>query len=648
MNVEERDAAYWLGEDGPFAQAMDAFVPREGQIKMASAVEATLSSRGRLIVEAETGTGKTLAYLVPILASGVRAIISTGTKTLQDQLFEKDIPLACQMMGLAPEVRLLKGRTNYLCRYRLSQTVAEGLLTSREDVATLQSIVEWSQYTISGDLAHAAPIREDSALWPQITSTRENCLGTSCPNYDDCFVVRARREAEKADILVVNHHLLIADLMLKDQGFSELLPPVDAIVFDEAHQLPTVARRFLGWRFSTKQFSLLLDDVRRELMTAAPDMLQAWGNIEILVADVIENLRNFPVDGRVSWENRPREAWERLCQLLFDVASKMAQLTEACEARSEGLARCHQRSLSLLADLQRLMMEPARDWARWLEKHSRSIVVTDAPLNVAEPLQQRLKAQLEAAWVFTSATLSVGGDLRPFAHEIGLEGQATTLTVPSPFDFQRQALLYVPRYVPEPNTDEALSVIFEHVRVLVERSRGRAFLLLTSHRALSEARLYLADLEGVSVFFQGDAPKMQLLEQFRTNAPSLLVATGAFWEGVDVPGEDLQLVMIDRLPFPSPDDPMTAARTRWCRRRGLDAFEAVSLYDAVLTLKQGAGRLVRRVTDRGVLVIFDPRLVSRPYGESFVRSLPPFKRTRRMSEVEAFFEALHQHETDRN
>jgi ATP-dependent DNA helicase DinG len=635
-----------LGENGPFARSLSRFKVREGQLAMAEAVAQCVAERSCLLVEAGTGTGKTLAYLVPALVAGVRTIVSTGTKALQEQLYQRDLPTALRALDKNVAIAMLKGRSNYLCLYRLQQTMAEGMLASRELVAELQAVREWSTSTTDGDLGAHGPVTDGSPLLPLVTSNSDNCLGSACPDYERCFVVKAREKAQKADVLVVNHHLLLADLTLKEEGFAELLPLADAIVFDEAHQLPDVARHFLGRRFSSRQLEVWISDLKAELLTEAPDAMSLLDAAQIVAARLKDVRLAIPGETGERWPwsrvSQHRGFWEGIRQT-GEAFGPLLDSLEQHRARSPGLESLYARARWMQDALAEFERPGADGFARWLEIHQKSFGLVEVPVDIGSLLMERLQSQSQAAWIFTSATLSVAGTTDHFQKAIGLEG-SRSLCIESPFNYQEQACLYIPRHLPEPNDKDATHTILAHARALFRESRGRAFVLLTSHRALELARHVYADVTDHTMLFQGDAPKMTLLERFTAEPSAVLVATGSFWEGVDVPGPDLSLVVIDRLPFASPSDPLLQARLQWARQKGEDPFRDIQLAQAVLALKQGAGRLIRSETDTGVLAVLDPRLVSRRYGKDFVSSLPPFRRTRNLSEVNRLLRTLKEEE----
>ncbi len=628
-----------LGEDGPFAREWPGFAPRESQQAMAEAVETAIAERECLIAEAGTGTGKTFAYLVPALLSGKRVIVSTGTKTLQDQLYHRDLPRVRSVLGLRMKAALLKGRANYLCLYRLDQTGKDGRLPSREQVAQLQAARAWATRTASGDRVELAEIPEDSPLWPRITSTAENCLGADCPMFDDCFVVKARRAAQEADLVVVNHHLLFADLAIKQEGFGEILPGAQAFVLDEAHQIPELAGQFFSVGITARQLQELVADTETECgaVTGAYAVLR-----EPLAAIVpgVRRLRlaldRFPARGAFALIAGDPGVKDELAALDAALAALVEALAAQAE-RSRGLGNVHERAEALLGRLRQVTEAASGQWVHWYELSAQGFALNATPLDLAPPLRA-LRQQSLAAWIFTSATLSVAGEFQHFARQLGLD-DPLSVSLPSPFDYAHQALAYLPRGLPDPNTPEYTDRVVAIARDVLAASQGRAFLLFTSHRALRRAAERLADTLPYPLFVQGTAPRHQLLTAFRESGNGVLLGAASFWEGVDVAGDALSCVIIDKLPFAAPDDPVLEARLNALREAGGNPFVAWQIPSAVIALKQGAGRLIRDVDDRGVLVLCDPRLTSRSYGRLFLKSLPPLPLTRELADVQDFFAA---------
>lgn len=634
-----RDARNLLGPDGPFAREVPGFAAREAQQLMAEAVEEAIADRQVLIAEAGTGTGKTFAYLVPALLSGKRVIVSTGTKTLQDQLFHRDLPRVREVLGARLRASLLKGRANYLCLYRLDQAAKDGRFGSREQVNQLQAVRAWSVRTASGDRSELADVPEESPLWPRLTSTAENCLGADCPMFADCFVVKARRAAQEADIVVVNHHLLFADLAIKQEGFGEILPGAQAFILDEAHQIPELAGQFFSVSLSARQLQELASDTQAECGSVAGafatlrDPLEA---IAPLVRRVRLALDKLPPKGSFALIEREPFIDSEL-RALEQVLEALCQGLAGQVERSRGLGSMHERSEVLVARLRQVLDGGASGWVHWYELSAQGFSLHATPLDLASPLRA-LREQSHAAWIYTSATLSVAGEFGHFSRQLGLD-DPVSLTLPSPFNFGEQALAYLPRHLPDPSAREYTDRVVSVAREVLAASRGRAFLLFTAHRALRRAAELLEGTLPYPLFVQGTAPRHQLLTAFRESGNGVLLGAASFWEGVDVAGEALSCVVIDKLPFAAPDDPVLEARLAALREAGGNAFVEWQIPSAVIALKQGAGRLIRDVRDRGVLVLCDPRLISRSYGRLFLKSLPSMPLTRLLADVQDFFAA---------
>jgi len=632
-----------FGPTGPLARSLPGYAPRTEQVAMAEHVAAALDGRETLIVEAGTGTGKTFAYLVPALVSGRRVIVSTGTRALQDQLYHRDLPAVAGALGRPMRVALLKGRSNYLCKHRLElaeqQAYARGL--RREIATTLPKVRAWSHTTKRGDIAELPGLGEADPVWPWVTSTRENCLGSECPVFDECHVLAARREAQAADIVVVNHYLLMADLVLKEEGFGDLLPGVDAIVIDEAHQLPDVAAQFLGYSVSTRQLSAIARDVSGELLLAQQMGTGVDAALTGLDAQVAAVIAAAGGEARLEHAQWP----ERLIEALNGLAARAEELVDAlAPLASEGhgaFARLSERLEEGTTRLRALTAEEAEGGVRWAETSPRNVSCHYAPVDVAEQLGTLLAAQ-PCGWVLTSATLAVGEDFSHFKRRSGL-ARARSVRFESPFDFAAQALLYLPKGLGEPNAAGHTRAVVQAALPVLEASGGRAFLLFTSHRALREAADELRFAWGndppVPVLVQGDGSRDQLLRSFREAGNAVLLGTGSFWEGVDVKGSALSVVIIDKLPFAAPDDPLLKARLDAIRAQGGNPFFDEQVPQAVIALKQGVGRLIRDQDDFGVVMLCDTRLVTKGYGRAFIQSLPPMKRTRELVEVQAFLRA---------
>jgi ATP-dependent DNA helicase DinG len=622
MNSDYNDV---FNLDGPLARALPGYAFRPEQAAMAKAVGLALARLEPLIVEAGTGTGKTFAYLVPALLSGRSVIISTGTRTLQDQLFRRDVPLLAKALGLPVKVALLKGRANYLCRHRLELATQQGsLLGGERGVArVLARISRWAETTKSGDLSELTDLPEQSSVWPNVTSTRENCLGQECPQFGRCHVFEARRNAQAAEIVVVNHHLLLADLALKDEGFGDLLPGAEAVILDEAHQVPDIAAQFFGQLWSVRQVQLLMRDVTAEMTAAgvrAPEIAVAVITVDDRLEELRATLQRGP--GRYEWAGLP-DAFLDLLPELETAISDIAVQLEGLGAGA-GTANCARRAATLANGLAALRELSDETGLRWVDANPNGLLLHYTPFEIAERLREYVESR-PCAWVFTSATLAIGEDFSHFAARIGLP-EARTLRIGSPFDYRDQARIFLPPNMPEPQSPAFAERFIEACAPLLEASGGRAFLLYTSYRGLAEGVRALSARfpdPPFPVLVQGEAPREALLNRFRELGNAVLLATGSFWEGVDVKGEALSIVAIDKLPFASPDDPLLKARLEGIRRRGGNPFFEYQLPQAVLALKQGVGRLIRDFDDFGVIVIGDPRLKSKAYGRVFLDALPP-------------------------
>ena len=651
------DLARVFAEEGPLAKSIEGYRSRPQQLEFAQAVLRAIETKGALIAEAGTGTGKTFAYLVPALLAGGRVIVSTGTKTLQDQLFQRDLPRVRAALGVPVDVALLKGRANYVCLHHLEAAKEVGRFGAKEEVAHLHKIASFARRTMSGDRGECADVPETSGAWAQATSTRENCLGSGCGHYANCFVMKARKRASEADVIVVNHHLFFADVALRDGGAADLLPEANTVIFDEAHHLPDLARLFFGESLSTTSIVELARDTRTaeaqharessELGDAADDVERAARDVRLALGNASGRTALTQLKGRKEFDAS-----------LDDLATALEALVEklaAQEERAEEIRNCRARAEEFLGRVTLWREADARpkedaygeptgaDVVRWIESYASSAQLYVTPLDVGRIFGERMKAG-DRAWIFTSATLSVNGDFSHYEREMGLSGSAATHSWASPFDFERQALLYVPQGLPEPNSEGYADAVIEAAWPVVRASAGHAFLLFTSLRAMDRAHEKLAkklEADGLEwpLLLQGRGSKNELLERFRRSPNAILVGSQSFWEGVDVKGEQLSVVVIDRLPFNPPDDPVLAACIERINRSGGNAFMDYQLPRAVITLKQGAGRLIRDEADRGALMICDPRLVDKPYGRKIWRALPPFKRTRSLAEVEAFFTA---------
>ena len=636
--------------DGLLGQAVAGYRPRQSQTEMAKAIAEAIANRQTLIAEAGTGTGKTFAYLAPALLWGGKVIVSTGTKNLQDQLFLRDIPTVRKALKAPVSVALLKGRANYVCHFHLERTLQNGRLTSREDVGYLREISRYMKTTTSGDKAELSKVPETALVWNLVTSTRENCMGAECQYYQDCFVMKARKEAQQADVVVVNHHLFFADVALKDTGVAELLPSANTVIFDEAHQLPETATLFFGDTVSTSMVLELCRDVQAEGLSHARDGAD-WPTVSGTVDRAARDLRlTFAQDvvrlsvNQIAPSSQFFPALETLKAALRDMIAVLEKQAE----RAETIEQCRVRAIELEAQLaawnapagKGAMRDDGQERVLWVEAFSSSLQLHQTPLSIA-PIFNKQREGSPRTWIFTSATLAVKSDFHHYTSQMGLD-DALARSWASPFDYENQGLLYVPLNLPQPNSPQYTDAVVDAALPLIEAAGGRCFLLCTTNRAVSRAAARLREefaARGLSfpMMVQGEAGRTELLDRFRTAGNAVLVGSQSFWEGVDVRGEALSLVIIDKLPFSPPDDPVLAARIEAMERKGLNGFVHHQLPEAIINLKQGAGRLIRDEADRGVLMICDPRLISKPYGKRIWQSLPAFKRTRELEVALAFF-----------
>ncbi|EPF2930185.1 ATP-dependent DNA helicase [Vibrio navarrensis] len=623
---------------GALGKAIPGFQARQPQIDMAEAVSQAIQDKSQLVVEAGTGTGKTFAYLVPALLSGKKTIISTGSKNLQEQLFHRDLPLMIDALGFYGQVALLKGRSNYLCLDRLSRQMVE-VHHHEADSTQLSQLVKvrsWSSETKTGDLGDCDDLPEDSPLIATITSTNDNCLGKDCPSYQDCFVLKARKKALDADVVVVNHHLFFADLAIKETGFGELIPEADVFIFDEAHQLPDIASEYFGQSLSSRQIQDLAKDIEIAYRTEVKDMRQLQKVGEKLVQTSMDMRIVLGEPGfRGNWRDALQSpSIKREVERLVDALELTIDVLKLALGRCQLLDTAFERANLIKARLERVCDTSVTGYSYWFDTSPRHFTLHITPLSVADKFHEQIEMK-QGAWIFTSATLAVNSDFGHFTARLGLK-PAKQFSLPSPFDYQQQARLCVPRYLPEPNSPGLADKLVRMLAPLIEENQGRCFFLCTSHSMMRELGERFREVLSLPVLLQGEMSKQKTLAEFMELGNALLVATGAFWEGIDVRGDALSCVIIDKLPFTSPDDPLLKARIEDCRLRGGEPFEQVQLPDAVITLKQGVGRLIRDQKDRGALIICDNRLVTREYGGVFLASLPPIPRTRDLDIIQQF------------
>jgi len=663
--ARQRVAAAFAG-DGELASAVDGFSPRSSQQEMALAVFDTIAERGTLIAEAGTGTGKTFAYLVPALLAGGKVLVSTGTKTLQDQVHAKDVGTLIKALGLQIDAALLKGRQNYLCLQRLARTEAEGRLPSRQDAEHLRSIGRFARLTTTGDRAELADVPETAPIWPLVTSTRENCIGQECPRLDECFVYKARRAAQAADVVVVNHHLFLADLALRDDSVRDFLPATDTVILDEAHQLPKIAADFFGTGWSLAQLADLAQDARALGLAKAAGGA-AWVTLSQSIEAAARNLRlllaeaGFKLGVRVALDRCPAKAVlrrgmagvdEALVSLAGAVKANAGRDVEF-DALGPRLAALRGEIAAWLAALDEQPVPAEEEVAekeddegeqrvRWVAVTTHGAQFHATPLAPGAAFARAREQQVQA-WILTSATLTLAGSFAPFLADIGLP-QARTARWESPFDFQQQALLYLPKPLPSPLRSDFPEQVADAAWPVIAAAGGRAFVLCSTLRAVERVAARLKDAMArdglpLPLLVQGASTRRVLLDEFRRHGNAVLVGSVSFWEGIDVRGEALSVVAIDKLPFAPPDDPVVEARIRRLRSLGRNPFLEYQLPEAVTLLKQGVGRLIRDERDRGVLMILDDRLLNKPYGRTVLASLPPFARTRDEATARAFFGA---------
>ncbi len=607
---------------------------------MAEAVAKAIEQQQCLLVEAGTGTGKTFGYLVPLLKSGKKVVISTGSKALQEQLFLRDLPAITKALEISEPTALLKGRSNYLCLERLGRFAMQGEFQTREQAAEITRVKRWSQHSKDGDVSGIPELRENSDILPFITSTNDNCLGRECSHYESCYLVKARRKAMEAQLVVINHHLFFADISVKDTGFGELLPDAGVYLFDEAHQLPEIATQYFGKALSSRQVFELCKEITIAYRTEAQDSKQ--------LGKAATHLENATRDMRLAFgrDNNRGEWFELLASgslqgpitRWHDAFNLCYELLKLQLGRGEVLDRCFERVVEFRTLLDQLDGQRQPGYCCWYESHGQNFSLNITPLSIAERFSQEIEKE-NVSWIFTSATLTVDERFDLFTREMGIETYQQ-LILGSPFDYQNQSLMLLPRYLPPANQYGRGKLLVKQMLPLFETVRGGIFFLCTSHQLMQEVAGVLRDTCSRNVLLQGEESKQRLLKQFTEDGKAILVATASFWEGVDVQGEALSCVVIDKLPFSSPDDPLMKARVDDCRMAGGDPFAELQLPKAVIALKQGAGRLIRDGSDTGVLVLCDPRLVSRNYGQLFLKSLPPMPRTRERSKAQDFFHSL--------
>ena len=626
-----------FSDGGALTNLIDDYRHRPEQEDMAHKIFSAISEGQNLVCEAGTGTGKTVAYLVPALLSKQKVIVSTGTRHLQDQLYQKDLPLVLEALSSPATTMVLKGRSNYLCLQHMDIAINDTKDLNYQNMSDLQEVVQWSSSTKTGDINELGMIEENSVIRARITSTTENCLGQSCPSFDDCFVFKNRKAALESDLVITNHHLLLSDMSLREKGFGEVLPLADVIIFDEAHQLPELASTYFSQTMSTRQLLELITDIKTADHEEAGDLEQLAGALAIfekLIRDV--RLVFGREDQRLNW----LEVWEK--SLLSAALPKMLaafqgiiDILETASGRGKLLDNCWQRAKAHYNYIDIYIETKNEDSIRWVEIRGHHLYLNQTPVNISETFQQRL-SEYNATSIFTSASLAINDDFNYYSRQLGLE-ECQTQVWNSPFDYQTQTCLYVPLDLPEPNQFEFFDAFIERTIELLSYSEGHAFVLFTSHQALKKSADILSKEIDYPIFIQGQAPRSELLNQFRHTKHAVLLGTSSFWEGVDVKGDALSLVIIDKLPFASPDDPVLQARLNHFSKQGSNPFMDHQVPQAAISLKQGVGRLIRDVTDRGVCVICDKRLIRKAYGKRIIKALPPMPITHELEDVKDFF-----------
>lgn len=631
-----------FGPDGRLKSTLPGFQYRRGQWQMAEAVSRALKRKYYLVVEAGTGTGKTLAYLIPALLSGLKVVISTGTKNLQEQILQKDLPLIRKCLGLRFRVALMKGRNNYLCLRRWDNLHKLAHKSSLIEDSHLKTIAQWLGKTRTGDRAELTMLPEDMPVWSLISSGPEQCLAGRCPYQANCFITRMRQRAASANLIVVNHHLFFADLAVRQKGYGEVIPFYEALIFDEAHQIEDVAIQYFGSSVSTWRAEEMLRDAHRAAILAGgmPRSLsntieRCWKIFQELFSSFSLLLPETEGKCRLKAENIPGLA-NRCLPDLLNTLTRLAKGMKTLKNATEETDRISQRAEQLRDELYFIMEASDRASVYWCEKRGKGIFLHAHPIDISEEMKKRLYIKIPCG-IFTSATLSVAGRFDYFKHRVGLNSDTEDMLIPTAFDFASQTLLYIPRNAPDPRQPGFAGAVAEEVREILKASRGRAFVLFTSHHNLIKVFEALKGHLEYSVMIQGERPRTALLEEFRKDVSSVLFATSSFWEGVDVRGEALSCVIIDKLPFESPTEPIVEARIEKIASEGGNPFYDYQVPNAIVSLRQGAGRLIRDITDRGAIAILDGRILNYRYGRLFLQSLPPMPLTRDLEEVRRFF-----------
>ena len=630
---------------GPLSEIIDNFHEREDQVKMAKLVNEAIEAKDSLIVEAGTGIGKTFSYLLPALINGGKIVISTATKNLQDQLFFKDIPTIRDALKIPIDINILKGRSNYICQLRMENALLEGQFLNKEDAKFIHEIKKISDHSEVGEVSEFNNIPETSTIWPFVTSTKDNCLGQECEFFKSCFVVKARKKAIASEVVIVNHHLFFADFVLKDAELSEILPKADTVIFDEAHQIPQIAPIFLGANISTNQILYLVQDINQILLKNVKDK-DTLIELSRLVTDSVYSVNDYfkKRNYRVGIEKIERlDLFKDKINELVKHLDKFYTFFDNYDDQDTEFKNLKDRTEEVIDKLKKWINDKDQSYVHWVDIFFKSIQFNITPISIADSFRE-FQEKNEASWIFTSATLAANSSFDHFKSLMGLENAKTKL-LKSPFNYSKNAYLYVPEDMPETSSRSFNNHLLAKVYPIIIAAKGRTFILSTSIKSMNEIASLLKDeFEKNNINYpiltQGERSKIKLLEQFKHHGNAILIGSLSFWEGVDVRGKELSLVIIDKLPFQSPGDPIFESKINLLSAKGINAFMTFQLPKAIISLKQGAGRLIRDEEDKGVLMICDQRIIAKPYGKSFWQSLPSFKRTRNQEDIIEFLKHL--------
>ncbi|MBT7690058.1 MAG: ATP-dependent DNA helicase [Nitrosomonadales bacterium] len=646
MNPQQNSSTdNFFSPQGPLNDCLNNYQLRTEQVEMAKSVSNAIKDKESLVIEAGTGVGKTFAYLYPSLLKGGRVVISTATKNLQDQLFFNDIPKIREALKISVKVNILKGRANYICKLRMENTNQEGMFFNKNDAKYLHLIKAFSDNSDSGEVSEISKIPENSAIWPMVTSTKENCLGQDCEFYKNCFLVKARKEALESEVLIVNHHLFFADFVLKDAELSEILPKANTVIFDEAHQVPLVASFFLGEFISSSQIINLIQDCQQSFIKY-PDTIKILDSLAKDLQENIFDLKALISPSSVRLNINKLQDYDAFKETYKTLIAKLDLLETILSKHAEDNAesqRLFDRATELTIKLNSWLKRDNQNDIYWLEVFARTIQFNATPISVAEQFN-KFQKKADSSWIFTSATLSINGSFDHFTSLLGLK-KSRTQYLQSPFNYSENAFLYVPKEIPDPKDELFNLVLVKKALPLIRAAKGRAFILATSLKSMEEIGALLKDefeknKIDYPVITQGEGPKNDLLNQFKKHGNAVLIGSLSFWEGIDVRGSTLSLVIIDKLPFQSPGDPVFESKIKLLTEEGANAFMSMQLPEAIIRLKQGVGRLIRDDHDKGVMVICDRRIIEKSYGMKIWKSLPSFKRTRSESAVINFLEEL--------